>query len=86
MAAFLDVLLRGLALSGQAIAIGGVLFALLVRRDHGGDDARRRMWTIVAVGAAGVAGAVAAAAGVTALLAPDGALSCTPLVAITLKV
>jgi len=55
MAAFLDVLLRGLALSGQAVAIGGVLFALLVRRDHGGDDARRRMWTIVAVGAAGVA-------------------------------
>ena len=55
MAAFLDVLLRGLALSGQAVAIGGVLFALLVRRDHGGDDARRRMWTVVAVGAAGIA-------------------------------
>src|SRR5712692_8592 len=57
MAAFLDVILRGLALSGQAVAIGGVLFALLVRRDHGGDDAGRRLWTIVAVGAAGVAAA-----------------------------
>src|SRR3989440_126238 len=30
MAAFADVLLRGLTLSGQAIAIGGVAFALIV--------------------------------------------------------
>lgn len=32
MAAFVDVLLRGLALSGQAVAIGGVLFVLVVLR------------------------------------------------------
>jgi putative copper resistance protein D len=32
MAGFLDVLFRGLALCGQAIAIGGVFFALLVLR------------------------------------------------------
>ena len=32
MAGFIDVLLRGLALCGQAAAIGGVLFALLVVR------------------------------------------------------
>ena len=30
MAGFIDVLLRGLSLCGQAAAIGGVLFALLV--------------------------------------------------------
>jgi copper resistance protein D len=51
MAGFLDVILRGLALSGQAVAIGGVLFALLVRR-AGDDAAARRTWTLVAVGAA----------------------------------
>ena len=32
MAGFIDVLLRGLALCGQAAAIGGVLFALIVLR------------------------------------------------------
>lgn len=32
MAAFLDVVLRGLALSGQAVAVGGVVFALFVWR------------------------------------------------------
>ena len=32
VAAFADVVLRGLALSGQAMAIGGVLFALLILR------------------------------------------------------
>jgi hypothetical protein len=32
MAAFLDVIMRGLALAGQAVTIGGVLFALLVAR------------------------------------------------------
>ena len=32
MAGFVDVVLRGLALCGQAVAIGGVLFALLVLR------------------------------------------------------
>ena len=32
MAAFVDVMLRGLVLCGQAVAVGGVLFALLVVR------------------------------------------------------
>src|SRR5256885_888789 len=49
MAAFLDVILRGLALAGQAVAIGGVLFVLLVYR---GLEAPRRVWTLVAAGAA----------------------------------
>ena len=48
MAAFLDVILRGLALAGQAVAIGGVLFALLVARGPGG---ARRVWPLVAAGA-----------------------------------
>jgi hypothetical protein len=38
VAGFIDVLLRGLALCGQAAAIGGVLFALLVLKPA----ARRR--------------------------------------------
>jgi len=48
MAAFLDVIMRGLALAGQAVAIGGVLFALLVVRGTAG---ARRVWTLVAAGA-----------------------------------
>jgi putative copper resistance protein D len=57
MAAFADVLLRGLNLSGQAIAIGGVAFALIV---HWSGWARepavlRRVWLLLALGAAGVA-------------------------------
>ncbi len=52
MAAFLDVILRGLALSGQAVAIGGVLFALLIHREA--DAVARRCWTLVAAGAAAV--------------------------------
>jgi len=32
VAGFLDVVLRGLALAGQAMAMGGVLFALYVLR------------------------------------------------------
>ena len=36
VAGFVDVLLRGLALCGQAVAIGGVLFALLVLRARPG--------------------------------------------------
>ena len=32
MAGFLDVLLRGLILSAQAVAVGGVCFVLLVLR------------------------------------------------------
>ncbi|HEU5196056.1 MAG TPA: CopD family protein [Methylomirabilota bacterium] len=54
MAAFLDVIMRGLALAGQAVAIGGVLFALLVFQS-------RRVWTVVAGGAAVVIAAQACA-------------------------
>jgi copper resistance protein D len=53
MAAFADVVLRGLTLSGQAIAVGGVLFALLILRAS--SPASRRVWTLVACGAATVA-------------------------------
>ncbi len=58
MAAFLDVILRGLALAGQAVAIGGVLFVLLVYR---GLPTPRRVWTLVAAGAAVVVTAQALA-------------------------
>ena len=58
MAAFLDVILRGLALAGQAVAIGGVLFALLVMR---GSEGARRVWTLVAAGAVVVVAAQALA-------------------------
>jgi putative copper resistance protein D len=47
--AFADVLLRGLNLSGQAIAIGGVAFALIVVW-----PGSRRVWLLLALGAAGV--------------------------------
>jgi putative copper resistance protein D len=50
VAAFADVLLRGLNLSGQAIAIGGVAFALLVLW-----SGSTRVWRLLALGAAGVA-------------------------------
>lgn len=43
--------MRGLALSGQATAVGGVLFALVVWRGEPADDARRRLWGLVAAGA-----------------------------------
>ena len=49
MAAFADVLLRGLNLSGQAIAIGGVFFALIVLW-----PGSPRVWRLLAIGAAGV--------------------------------
>ncbi|MBI4637322.1 MAG: CopD family protein [Candidatus Rokubacteria bacterium] len=62
MAAFVDVLLRGVALSGQAIAIGGVLFALLLHWSvpAPGDGQGRpplptRIWSLISVGAAAVA-------------------------------
>ena len=73
MAPFVDVILRGLALTGQAAAIGGVLFALLVDRAREGDAAASRVWTLVAAGAAAVA---AAQCGILALLA--GALDMRP--------
>jgi len=50
VAAFADVLLRGLNLSGQAIAIGGVAFVLLVLW-----PGSPRVWRLLALGAAGVA-------------------------------
>ena len=50
MTGFADVLLRGLNLAGQAIAIGGVAFALLVLW-----PGSRRGWLLLAIGAAGVA-------------------------------
>jgi len=49
VAAFADVLLRGLNLSGQAIAIGGVAFILLVLW-----PGSTRAWRLLALGAAGV--------------------------------
>jgi copper resistance protein D len=66
LAAFVDVVLRGFALAGQAVAIGGVVFALVVCRAHP-DGARppvARVWWLVAVGALGV-GAVQCASLVT---------------------
>jgi putative copper resistance protein D len=70
-------MLRGLALTGQAVAIGGVLFALLVLRARPGEPGVVRVWTLVAVGAAAVA---AAQTGMLALLAgaldaPTGTLT-----------
>jgi copper resistance protein D len=62
VAGFVDVLLRGLALCGQAVAIGGVLFALLLLRPAlaDGGPARSRLvrsLALTAIGAAVVAGA-----------------------------
>lgn len=62
MAGFVDVLLRGLALCGQAVAIGGVLFAILLLRPAltEGAAARARLTKslcLTAIGAAVVAGA-----------------------------
>jgi copper resistance protein D len=62
VAGFVDVLLRGLALCGQAIAIGGAAFALLLLRptlSEGGSARSRlvRSLTLTAIGAAVVAGA-----------------------------
>ena len=73
MAGFIDVLLRGLALTGQAVAIGGVVFALVVLRARQDDSGAVRVWTLVAAGAAIV---VLAQAGMLALLA--GALDAPP--------
>ncbi len=62
MTGFVDVVLRGLALCGQAVALGGVLFALLLLRPAlgAGGAARARLarslW-LTALGAAVVAGA-----------------------------
>src|SRR5207247_8032392 len=68
MTAFVDVILRGLGLSGQAIAVGGVVFALLVLGPtppaSAWPTAWRRLWTLVAIAAIGVAVAQAASLGV----------------------
>ena len=60
MAGFVDVLLRGLALCGQAMAIGGVVFALVVLRPAARErPALRpllgRARLLIALGAAGLA-------------------------------
>ena len=75
MAGFVDVLLRGLALCGQAVAVGGVLFAVLLLRP---EVAARptlaprltRSLALTAIGAA-----VAAAAQVLALVVQLGVLA-----------
>ena len=66
MAGFLNVLLRGLALCGQTMAIGGVLFAVLVLRPAARDEPAgisrlRRTLLLIAAGAAGVIAAQALA-------------------------
>lgn len=58
---FADVLLRGLLLSGQALTLGGLAFALLVllplaRREP---DSRSILWPTLRLGALGAAGAAA---------------------------
>ena len=60
MIGFLDVLLRGLALCGQALAVGGVIFAVLVlrpvaRKDPAWSAAEDRTLLLIAAGAAGIA-------------------------------
>src|SRR5262249_58806118 len=54
----LDVLLRGLALCGQALAVGGVFFGLLILRPAARADARwaaePRTLLLIAAGAAAV--------------------------------
>jgi len=57
--AFLDVVLRGVALVGQATVIGGAFFAILVLRPAARDDAvwagkERRTLLLMAAGAAAV--------------------------------
>ena len=62
MAGFLDVLLRGLALCGQALVIGGVLFALIVLRPA----ARERPVSGLSCGARGCSSPFGAAGAATA--------------------
>jgi copper resistance protein D len=57
MTGFLDVLLRGLALSGQAIVVGGMFFTMLVLRPVAREDPawagrERRSFLLIALGAA----------------------------------
>lgn len=72
MAAFADVLLRGIILAGQAAAIGGVVFAVLVLRAAGADRpdlARRRGRVLSLLGLGALAAAIAQALSVVVLLA-----------------
>ena len=79
MAAFVDVILRGLALCSQAIAVGGVVFALLILRSKGlgAPGAKpvswRRVWTLVAAAAATVAAAQAISLAVVGSVLPGDA-------------
>ena len=58
MTGFLDVLLRSLILAAQAVSVGGVVWALWVLRPPVGREADvTRAWTLVAIGAAVLAGA-----------------------------
>ena len=61
MAALADVVLRGLGLCGQALALGGVLFIIVVLRPQPWSAAHalasRRAWALVAVGATSAAAA-----------------------------
>lgn len=58
MTGFLDVLLRGAALAGQALAVGGVLFLLLVLRPRAGKQSgppTGRSLALIGVGAVALA-------------------------------
>jgi len=60
---FVDVVLRSLILAAQAVAVGGVVWALWVLRPPVGRDVDfARAWTLVAAGAVALAGAQAASA------------------------
>jgi copper resistance protein D len=52
---FLDVILRGVALSGQALALGGVGFVLVALRGVPDDTLARRTRRLIALGAAAAA-------------------------------
>ena len=76
MAGFVDVLLRGLALCGQGVAIGGVFFTLLLLRPSlsDGAPARRRLTkslVLTAIAAAVVAGAQTLSLAVQMLVLSD---------------
>jgi len=78
VAGFVDVLLRGLALCGQAVAIGGVVFALLLLRPilpEGGPARSRlaRSFALTTLGAAVVAGAQILSLAVQLLVLGDAA-------------
>jgi putative copper resistance protein D len=81
MAAFIDVLLRGLGLVGQALAVGGVAFAWLVARDSPPAGASSR-WTLIAAGAA-VVGLAQALALVGVAVSLDGVPDGLPRLAAT---